>query len=157
MLTADDDAAAVRLPPPLVALCVLGFGFALHWIWPLRLPLPTGLRLSLGALLLLAAVRLVVGAMGLFKRSGQNPEPWKTTPSIITTGVYARTRNPMYLAMGISQASMGLLADAPAVLVLVPLTWRIIFATAIVHEEAYLERKFGQAYRDYTRRVRRWL
>lgn len=135
----------------------IALGFALHWLQPLMFPLPAALRYGLGLLLMTSAIRLAVGALGLFRRTGQNPEPWKTTPAIITTGVYARTRNPMYLAMGLLQAGIGLLSGAVAVALLVPLTWFTIARTAIVHEEAYLERKFGQAYLDYKRRVRRWL
>ncbi len=157
MFTPDTDAASVRLPPPAVALASLVVGISLHLLWPVHLPLPSALRYLVGALMVASGAGLVATAMGLFKRSGQNPEPWKTTPALITTGVYARTRNPMYLSMGLVLAGIGLLANAALMVLMVPVMWGTIYVTAIAHEEAYLERKFGQAYLDYKQRVRRWI
>ena len=156
--TGPERGAAVRFPPPLVPLIALGAGECVHrFLWPLALPL-AGLPRVLAAIVLLAAgVWLLLAAARLFRKTGQDPKPWLPSPEIIDTGIYARTRNPMYLGMGALQAGLAVALGDAWVLLLVPVTGWVIQRIAIRHEEAYLERKFGDAYLDYKRRVRRWL
>jgi protein-S-isoprenylcysteine O-methyltransferase Ste14 len=152
------DGAAVRLPPPLVYLVAVIAGGLLHELvvpWPLGLA--PGVRIAGAAGAVLAGVALLAGALGLFRRTGQDPKPWKSTPEIISTGVYQRTRNPMYVGMALLQAGIAIGWANVWILALVPVVLAVVYATAIRHEEAYLERKFGDAYRAYKRSVRRWL
>lgn len=154
----ERDGAAVRFPPPFVPLIALAIGESVHrLVWPLPLPLGGLARAAAAGGLLAAGLALMLGAAGLFRKTGQNPKPWLPSPAIIREGVYRYTRNPMYVAMGLLQAGIGVaLADGWVVL-LVPATWAVIYGIAIRHEEAYLARKFGDAYLDYMRQVRRWL
>jgi protein-S-isoprenylcysteine O-methyltransferase Ste14 len=154
----NNDGAAVRFPPPFVPLIALAAGFATSWLaGPLPDPLPAGARLAAGGILLAAGIAFMILAMGLFRRTGQDPKPWKSSPELIGTGVYRWTRNPMYLGMGLLQAGLGLLFANLWVVALVPVTWLVIYRIAIRHEEAYLEAKFGASYLDYKQAVRRWL
>lgn len=114
-------------------------------------------RLSLGAALFVLGAVTMALAIGLFSRTGQDPKPWSTTPEIISTGIYGITRNPMYVGMALVQSALAVALANAWILALVPLAVLTVYATAIRHEEAYLETKFGDAYRDYKRRVRRWL
>ena len=158
MDTPTRDGAAVRLPPPLVFLLALLLGFALQFlVTPLRPPLPGGLRVALAVALALAGLALAGAAIGLFRRSGQDPRPWESTPEVIAHGVYRYTRNPMYVGMALVQAAIGVGAANGWILALVPVSLAIVFVTAVRHEEAYLTRKFGAEYVAYTQRVRRWL
>jgi protein-S-isoprenylcysteine O-methyltransferase Ste14 len=153
-----NDGAAVRFPPPFVPLIALALGIALHlWVLPLRIPLEGALRYGLAVLLLAPGVFLVVAAVGLFRRTGQDPKPWLSTPEIISTGVYRFTRNPMYVSLGLLQAGIGVAMANGWVVLLVPVVWTVIYLIAIRHEEAYLEEKFGSRYTDYKASVRRWL
>lgn len=97
------------------------------------------------------------GAVGLFRRTGQDPKPWKTTPEIISTGVYRFTRNPMYLGMALLQVGIGVGFANGWILALLPPVLVIIYAVAIRPEETYLESKFGDGYTAYKKSVRRWL
>jgi protein-S-isoprenylcysteine O-methyltransferase Ste14 len=152
------DGAAVRFPPPLVPLIALAIGIALQLaVWPLPSPLEGLARYASGTLLILAGSALLVAAMRPFQETGQDPKPWESTPEIISTGIYRFTRNPMYLGMGLLQAGIGLALANSWVVGLVPISWLLIYAIAIRHEEAYLQAKFGNAYTDYKRSVRRWL
>ncbi|MCI0671698.1 MAG: isoprenylcysteine carboxylmethyltransferase family protein, partial [Myxococcaceae bacterium] len=72
-------------------------------------------------------------------------------------GVYKFTRNPMYLGMTLLQTAIGIGWANGWIIALLPGVLAIIYATAIRHEEAYLERKFGDAYTRYKESVRRWL
>ena len=152
------DGAAVRFPPPFVPVIALAVGVAVHaLVWPLRLPFEGIARYGMGAVLFALGVALIASALRLFRRSGQDPKPWESTPEILATGIYRLTRNPMYLGMGLLQTGIGFALANGWVVVFVPLTWLAIYFVAIRHEEAYLERKFGSVYTDYKRSVRRWL
>jgi protein-S-isoprenylcysteine O-methyltransferase Ste14 len=154
----SNDGAAVRFPPPFVPLAALALGIVIHlWVLPLRIPLEGVLRYGLAALLLGLGVFLMVGAFGLFRRTGQDPKPWVSTPEIISTGVYRFTRNPMYVSMGLLQAGIGIALANGWVVMLVPVVWVVIYLIAIRYEEAYLEEKFGGLYTQYKASVRRWL
>jgi protein-S-isoprenylcysteine O-methyltransferase Ste14 len=150
--------AAVRFPPPFVPLIGLLAGVVLNgWVWPLSLGFGGALRYGLGAVLVAAGLGVMAAAMRLFRSSGQDPKPWVQTPEIISTGIYAFTRNPMYLGMGLLQAGIGVALDNAWVVLLVLPVWLTIYLIAIRHEEAYLEREFGTGYTDYKASVRRWL
>jgi protein-S-isoprenylcysteine O-methyltransferase Ste14 len=71
--------------------------------------------------------------------------------------VYRLTRNPMYVGMALLQTAIGVGLANAWILAFVPLVLLLVHATAIRHEEAYLERKFGESYASYKRSVRRWL
>lgn len=148
----------MRFPPPFVYLGAVVAGALLQRFvaaMPLGVPLP----LRIGATVVTAGlgVALVAAAIGLFRRTGQDPKPWESTPEIISTGIYRVTRNPMYVGMALLQASIGIGFANGWILALVPVVLVLIYTIAIRHEEAYLERKFGAAYLDYKRSVRRWL
>jgi protein-S-isoprenylcysteine O-methyltransferase Ste14 len=151
------DAAAVRFPPPLVYLFAVLAGVALQYLAPLPLPLGAGGRAALALLVGGLGAALVAAAFGLFRRTGQDPKPWTTTPAIITTGIYAWTRNPMYVGVALLQAAIAVALANGWILLLVPAALAIVYAIAVRHEERYLEEKFGDPYREYRRRVRRWL
>ena len=154
----DRDRAAVRIPPPLVYVGAVLLGGALHArILPLSIGISPAARIGLVSAVVVAGVVLIIGAMGLFLRTGQKPSPFKSTPEIISTGVYRFTRNPMYVGMALLQAAVGIGLSNGWVVALIPAALVVIYATAIRHEEAYLERKFGQPYLDYMSSVRRWL
>jgi protein-S-isoprenylcysteine O-methyltransferase Ste14 len=90
-------------------------------------------------------------------RAGSNVPTNLPTTTIVDTGPYRLTRNPIYLGM-----LLGLIGEAIAFNSLWPLVSLVAFALVIrygvvAREEAYLERKFGDDYRRYRARVRRWL
>ena len=151
------DAATVRVPPPLVFLVAILAGAALGWVAPLPLGLPLGLRSVLAVAAIGAGLAVGYPAFTRMRSTGQNPAPWTTTPEIIGGGVYRFSRNPMYVGMSLLQTGIGVAAASGWILLLVPVSMAVVYATAIRHEEAYLERKFGEPYLSYKRRVRRWI
>jgi protein-S-isoprenylcysteine O-methyltransferase Ste14 len=154
----DGDRAAVRFPPPLIYLGGAIAGGLLHaFVLPLPLELALSARIGVAVAVAFLGLAMMAGAMGLFKRTSQEPEPWKTTPEIISTGVYSFTRNPMYVGMALIQAGIGIGLANGWVIALVAPVLVIVYGIAIRHEEAYLERKFGATYIEYKASVRRWL
>ncbi len=146
----ERDGAAVRIPPPLVYLGVVIVGVVLHaFAMPLRIALQPGLRIAAGMAVAALGLALMGGAIGPFRRTGQDPKPWKSTPEIISTGVYRITRNPVYVGMALLQIAIGVGLGNWWILILVPVVLAVVHATAVRYEEVYLERKFGDGYRRY--------
>jgi protein-S-isoprenylcysteine O-methyltransferase Ste14 len=83
--------------------------------------------------------------------------PGGATTTVIDSGPFARSRNPLYLGLLAGAAGVALLAGSLWALVGVPLEWALLRWGAVVPEERYLAAKFGTAYDEYSSRVRRWL
>ena len=82
--------------------------------------------------------------------------PISPTSTIVSTGIYRWTRNPMYLGMSLVTAGLAFLLGSLWFLIVLPLAVYAVTKLAIEPEEAYLQRKFGQTYLDYKNKVRRW-
>src|SRR6266446_5825931 len=101
----------------------------------------------------------VLGAHALarFVAAGTNIPPNLPTTALVVDGIYGRTRNPLYLGTTLLYLGLSVAAGSLwAIVLVVPLLW-VINVGVIVREERYLERKFGDAYRAYKGRVRRWV
>jgi protein-S-isoprenylcysteine O-methyltransferase Ste14 len=83
--------------------------------------------------------------------------PGGATRTVIDSGPFARSRNPLYLGLLAGAAGVALLAGSVWAFVAVPLEWALLRWGAVVPEERYLAAKFGVAYAEYTSRVPRWL
>ena len=150
--------ARVRFPPPLVYLLSIAVGLVVQYAaLSLRFGLPMAARIAAGAVVTVAGLALVASAFGLFRKSGQDPAPWKPTPSLVFEGPYRFTRNPMYVGMTAVQVGIGLFADSVWVVGLAAVSLLVVHAIAVLPEEKYLTEKFGAPYEQYLRRVRRYL
>ena len=154
---AGERGANVRFPPPLVYVAFILLGVALRYAAPLPVPGPRYVGLGAGIALLLAALWLIFNAVKLFKRSGQDPAPWKPSPELVLSGPYRFTRNPMYLGLTCIQIGLGLLLNNLWISLLAALSLSVVHFIAVVPEERYLTEKFGDSYRSYLIKVRRYL
>ena len=154
------DAAAVRVFPPAIPLLTILLGVGLHRVWPIHLgfQIPSPARYWIGGLIVLAAIQLLgYWSVRIMRRSGQSENPWKPTFEILDRGPFRMTRNPMYLQMLLVCVGVAMILWNAWILVLTPLCAWVLYRFAILPEEAYLERKFGDIYLAYKHRVRRWL
>ena len=152
------DHAGVRFPPPLIFLGFIGLGFGLdQWFGIGPLNFAEWLRWTATTLSALVGAALVGSALSLFHRAGTPPEPWRPTTEIADTGIYARTRNPMYLGMACIHLALGIAVQSPSILLMLVPTLIIIDRAVIAREEAYLLRRFGDSYVVYKSKVRRWI
>ncbi len=152
------DHAGIRIPPPLIFLGLVVIGplvDRLFGIAPLHIAQP--LRSVLILLLVAAGLTMVLAAIRNFARAGTRVEPWAPSSAIVSDGIYRFTRNPMYVGMALVMLGLALILGSPASIVMVGLATLIVDRFVIRREEAYLEAKFGDEYRDYRARVRRWL
>lgn len=91
------------------------------------------------------------------RASGQSEDPRTPTTQILEHGPFRISRNPMYLQMVLVCLGLSIAFWNPWLCLLTPVCGVLLQRLAIVHEEAYLEEKFGDAYRGYKHRVRRWI
>ncbi|MCE7028844.1 methyltransferase family protein [Jiella avicenniae] len=152
------DHPGVVAPPPLIYGVPLLVGMVAHFSGAgLDFGLPLRLRLLLGLPALAAGIVPIALALLRFRRAGTSPEPWKPSTALVVDGVYRLTRNPMYLGMALVYAGVALLFDcALTAALLLPAVLTIHYGV-IRREERYLTGKFGDAYRDFMRKSRRWL
>ena len=159
MIEASRDSSGVRFPPPAIYVIGLLVGFGVDRLWPLRIVRSgqmSALRLA-GISLAAAGVALAAWALYAFRSVGTSPLPIRPTTAIASRGPYRFTRNPMYLGMAALSAGVALLANALWPLLMLIVVLGLVQAIVILPEERYLERKFGNDYRVYKTKVRRWL
>jgi protein-S-isoprenylcysteine O-methyltransferase Ste14 len=152
----DTAVAGVIARPPLLFLAALLLGFVSDRLLPLSLAIQGGGWLLAGSLIFIG-LALAAAGIGNFSRAATPVPTNQPTRALVTTGIHAWTRNPIYLGLFLVYGGIGIAARSPWTLVLMlPLAITIRFGV-VAREEAYLERRFGDAYRDYKARVRRWL
>jgi protein-S-isoprenylcysteine O-methyltransferase Ste14 len=148
--------SGIRFPPPFLYVGVFLLGLLLEELIPVA-PLPRTLSRIVAAALLVPGFGLLLWSLGLFLKARTSPLPMRPTTSLVFTGPYRWTRNPMYLAMLLVYIGTALLFDVFWALVLIPLIMFLVVRLVIRREERYLETKFGDEYRQYRTRVRRWI
>jgi protein-S-isoprenylcysteine O-methyltransferase Ste14 len=152
-----EDHADVHVLPPLLFLGSIALGVLLQLALPLRFAQESGLRVAIGIAVVALGFAEIAWAFAVMRRTGQDPDPRKPSPELIPQGPYRYSRNPMYAGMTLIQSGLGVaLGNLWILLLLVP-TLFVLQRTVIEKEEAYLERKFGDAYARYRASVRRWL
>lgn len=153
------DTSGVRFPPPLYYLIGLIIGFVIQRFYPIYLAKPghRPILYTLGAVWIALGILLIFWAMLTFRRAGTSPIPHRPTTALTSDGPYRLTRNPMYLAMALICIGIGLAVNMLWPLLSVPVVMVIVDRMVIVKEERYLTSKFGDPYRDYLKRVRRWI
>ena len=157
--TANTNTSGVRFPPPFYYLIGLIIGFVIQRFYPIYLAKP-GHRVithTLGGIWIFLGLLLIAWAMFSFRRVGTSPIPHVPTTALTSDGPYRLTRNPMYLAMALICVGIGLAFNMLWPLLSVPIVMVIVDRMVIHKEERYLETKFGDQYRDYRKRVRRWI
>lgn len=158
MPAAPPESAGVAFPPPILYALGFGIGYGLHRLRPVALQAGGGrMRIVVGGVLIALAAGLAASALLLFRRAGTSPIPHKPTTALVVRGPYRFTRNPMYVSLAALYLGLGLLVNSLWPLLCFPVVIGMVERWVIVREEAYLERRFGDAYRAYRRRVRRWL
>jgi protein-S-isoprenylcysteine O-methyltransferase Ste14 len=150
--------AHVRFPPPLVFLSGILLGVACDYVVvPAPVPVRRMFSAVAGLLLLGAGLGLIASARIHFTRTGQNPIPWKPSPELILRGPYRFTRNPMYLGMTLIEVGLGLAVNNLWISSFAVPALITVHFLAVLPEERYLSEKFGESYKAYLARIRRYL
>ena len=147
-----------KVPPPIVLLlAAIGMWFLAHSEHAYPIAIPFALPIAV----ILAALGLVVSASAIrrFKavHTTVNPLHPEAATSLVDSGVFARTRNPMYVGLFLILLAWGVWLQglSNVVVLLAFVLW--LTELQIRPEEAALRKVFAQAYVDYCKRVRRWI
>ena len=144
---------ATLLPPPLIYVAALWGAWELHKRLPLAFP---AFPASGWGLVALGAILMLWAAWTLFRRK-TTVNPYGGVAHLVQGGPFAFSRNPIYLADSLIYFGVMLIWGSLWPLLLYPLVWAAIRFGVIRNEEAHLAARFGEAYLEYCRRVRRWL
>ncbi len=146
----------IILPPaPYAAAMIAGWWldrrvYPLPWEWGV-------LNQVLGWLAVGAGGFLLLWTVWTFWRHKTTVNPYKSASCLCTGGPFRFSRNPIYLGDWFILAGVSLLLQTWWPLLFSPLIWALLRYGVIRHEETHLEEKFGDAYREYKNRVRRWI
>jgi protein-S-isoprenylcysteine O-methyltransferase Ste14 len=157
---ASDTAVAGRLTrPPVLYIACLVLGFAFDHLLPLPLTFPevAWVCWTAGGGLILIGVAIMAAGARNFSRAATPVPSNQPVRALVTTGIHRWSRNPIYVGMLLLYAGIGIAARSPGVLLLALPLVIVLRYGVVAREETYLERRFGDSYRDYKARVRRWL
>ena len=147
-----------RIPPPLVALVIaILMWLATYWLPPTSLP--RWVTYAAAAAFLVAGLVFSIRGMRAFRHAGTtvNPVKIENASNLVMDGIYSISRNPMYVGVTLDLCAWAFFLNClwalvgPAVFVAYTTRFQIM------PEERILAKKFGDGYRDYCGRVRRWL
>ena len=147
-----------RIPPPIVLLVALAL---IYWVSRMDdlITLSTGLRLNLSIGLFVLGLGVMIAGVISFRRAATTVNPLKpeSASSLVNSGVFRYTRNPMYLGM-LFIAVAGVVKSSSVLSLLVVLGFYLFITRyQIVPEERAMRRLFGDEFIQYKQRVRRWI
>lgn len=144
----------VYFPPPVIAALLLGAAFGIN---RLGSGLPQLRVEALGILLIAAGMLLGLSALTLFRRDRTTVVPHGLPSLLVVRGPYGWTRNPMYIGFVTILSGLAFYLGPLPFYLVPPLFLWVLNAVHVPHEEATLSEEFGDDYRDYRRKVWRWL
>ena len=147
----------IRLIPPVVFLAALVVAWAAEALLPTTTGLPTGPARIVAVAAIAASVAFVLWLFLRFRARGTACDVTERPKVLVTDGAFAISRNPGYVAMVVGTLAFAPLFDTLWVLPATFVAAAVIDVRVVRREEALLEETFGEAYRRYRERVRRWL
>ena len=146
------------VPPPLVYVAFFFLSVLLQKRWPIQSAMFGASRVAvIGWLLIALALLLIYPALRRFLISKNTLITAKPARSLQITGIYAYSRNPMYLGLLLLYCGIAFLKGNGWTFIVVPLLILVVHFYIIRKEESYLHRAFGDEYNTYRRRVRCWI
>jgi len=150
------DNPGIIAPPPFIYGAAFLTGVLLHSLFPLHIRQSAWTSL-IGWILVLIAFSLVCFGIWTMKRKGTPIDPYQSTKILVISGPFRYTRNPLYCALTLFYTGLAILLKILWPLLLLPAALIVMFFGVIAQEEQYLEKKFGEEYLQYKRKVRRWI
>jgi protein-S-isoprenylcysteine O-methyltransferase Ste14 len=132
-------------------------GFGLNWLYPLPFVPPTLPRATIGLVLVVLGILVAAWAVRTFREANTHILTSQPASTIVSTGPYGFSRNPIYVGMFSGLIGIAIGFDTVWLLAVALVLYFVIRFGVIAREEIYLEEKFGTRYLGYKARVRRWL
>lgn len=157
-MTRFPSALEARLPVPVLTGLLLAACYAHAHLTGIADDAPL-LRIDIATAVALASLLVATLALATFRRAHTTIDPMhpQRAAVLVTHGIYRLSRNPMYLSLGLLLASYPLRMGSWAEAATLPLFVAYVTRFQIVPEERALEARFGEAFRAYCARTRRWL
>lgn len=149
-----NPSGALHPMPLLLAWAVIGFG--LTHLWPIPFS-SSDMVLAGGKLLWGLSALLVLWTQLEFWKHKTTDNHSRPTTAVITSGPFRYSRHPVYVAFTGVMVGTAIVYESASSLLLAVVVVVAIQRFTVVKEEAYLEREFGDIYRDYKRTVRQWI
>jgi protein-S-isoprenylcysteine O-methyltransferase Ste14 len=154
--TAGPDKSGVIALPPLLYAGAFLVALVLRWLMPLPIA-RWAIALPSGVLLSVVAVAIARWGRRTMQAAGTNINPGLPATTVVMSGPFRYSRNPLYIALTLLYLGLTLAVNTWwGIIALVPLLITM-HVGVVLREERYLERKFGDEYRDYRSRVRRYV
>ena len=152
------DRPDVIVFPPIIPLATLALSCVPQWLAPIGLiaGLDAPVRIGIGAIIALAGLVTTSAGRRALIKNGTNVDPSQPTTTLVTDGIFGRTRNPLYVGASVALCGLALIFDLDWVLLLIVPSCAVLHFGVVRREERYLERKFGDAYRRYREQVPRY-
>lgn len=152
------DHPGVYVPPPLIYVAFFFLSVVLQKRWPIQSSLlGTARNPVMGWIIIALALLLIFPALRRFFVSSNTLITARPARSLQTTGIYAHTRNPMYLGLLLLYCGTAFLQGNGWTFIVAPFLLLVVQFYIIKKEESYLERAFGEEYNVYKQRVRTWI
>jgi protein-S-isoprenylcysteine O-methyltransferase Ste14 len=145
----------MKIHPPLLAGALVLVTLALHFILPEERTV--GWEQFIGLLFVAAGVGVMCFAAAIFSARDTTRNPYGEPTAFVALPPYTWTRNPMYLGLATTLFGLAIFFGSIVMLLAPAVFFAVIDRMVIPREEETMERLFGQEYRDYTYRVRRWI
>lgn len=150
------DRPSIVAPPPLLYPAALAFVIALQWLRPLPI-LDHVMTAWIGWAVLVAGLALNLWGAWSMKRARTPINPCRPVETIVTSGAFRLSRNPLYVGLGLILLGLTLVLDSLWGIGILVVVLVVMHYGVILPEERYLEEKFGEAYRRYRAAVRRYV
>ena len=152
----ENDGKASQALPPAYLLVAIILQLLLHFMVPVVRLIPAPWNL-LGILPLALGTAMNLIADGAFKRVETTVKPFQESSELVTDGIYAYTRNPMYVGYLLMLTGLAILTRSLTPWLVIPVFAVLMVRVFIQDEERMLTEKFGETWDKYSRRVRRWV
>ncbi|MEO3999106.1 isoprenylcysteine carboxylmethyltransferase family protein [Mesorhizobium sp. CAU 1732] len=145
--------------PPVIIVAAVALAILAHWLMPLPwLPMQLAeFFFAIGWLVVAGAIAIDIAAMRAMSRARTTIMPHRGSDHLVTGGPFAFTRNPLYLGNTMLMVGVGLISGILWFILLAPVAAFATQKLAIEREERHLELRFGKKFRDYSKKVRRWI
>ena len=141
--------------PPLVYASSIMAGALLTWLWPLPFAHPAAV--PIGSTMVFASIVLFLFSVRALRAAGTPVPGNQPTTSIVRTGPYRFSRNPIYLSFFAVQLGIAVWTGSIWMAATLIPAAALLSRVVVPREERYLESRFGQPYSGYRDSVRRWL
>ncbi len=148
----------LKIPPVVLLIIFIGLMRGASSVCP-DMGLSHSIRLCLFSVMAIAAGLIVTAGLLRFRAAGTTVEPTKpeSSSSLVQSGIYQYTRNPMYLGFAVFLFGLGLYLDNALSIFLVLAFMGYMTIFQIKPEERALKKIFGNEFQQYMRNTRRWL